>query len=144
MKILQYQESFGPVRWQEGFPKELEGLTPEEQLRCYAFSGYPSLAGISYRDLEAAVQDRTRYPEGLQPIPDYWYAIVRDGTVVGVALDRYTHDEKTFSWVVSGQMPLLPYESYESDSSSDNNGSGCKSGAWYTYLVCLPAGHTLW
>ena len=38
MKILEYDASFGEIAFPEGFEKELEGRSVEEQLRCFALT----------------------------------------------------------------------------------------------------------
>ena len=40
MKILEYDVSFGEIAFPEGFEKELEGRSMEEQLRCFALTEY--------------------------------------------------------------------------------------------------------
>ena len=144
MKILEYQDSFGEPRWQEGFIKELTGRPLEEQLRCFAFTKYFSLTETPYQDLEKKIRERSLYLEGTNPISEHWYVIVKNGMIVGVAHDEYAFDEDSMQWIVTGQETVLPYQGYVYDTSSDNNGSGYKERDWYKYLVCLPYDHTLW
>ena len=138
MEIMQYEDSFGPVKWQEGFEKELAGRSIEEQLRCFALTEYSWMCDIPYAELEKTIRQREYSLGGIHAVYDEWSAVVHNGMVVGVAYNRWDYGR------VIGKMPLLPYCGYVYDSSSDNNGSGYKTCDWYKYLVCLPYDHTLW
>lgn len=144
MKILEYDASFGEIAFPEGFEKELEGRSVEEQLRCFALTEYAGLTKVPYEELEQKIRGSRIYLEGTTPIPERWYVVVKNGTVVGVAWDRLEYDEVTREFNAVGQKVLLPYERYVCGSTSDNNGSGYKTRDWYNYLVCLPFDHTLW
>ena len=144
MKILEYQESFGKIEWQEGFAQELAGRTIEEQLRCFAFTEYKSLTEVPYKSLEEEIRKSSVYQNGTEPIPENWYVVVKDGVIVGVAHDVLAYDEEEKWWVSTGQKSVMPYQGYVYSSTSDNNGSGYKERDWYKYLVCLPYDHTLW
>ena len=136
MDIIQYQETFGPVRWQEGFEQELAGRTPEEQRRCYALTERRCLCDVPYRQVE-----ETARREGwkLEPVSDRWSVIMKEDTVAGFAYSVYRGLDRGIE-----KKPLLPYGGYVYDSTSDNNGSGYKTRDWYKYLVCLPCDHGLW
>lgn len=144
MQVIDYQESFGKIMWQEGFPKELAGRSLEAQLRCFAFTKHRHLTQIPYRELEKEARKESGYLEGITPIPERWYLIVKEGIVCGVAYDEYAFDQASGQWKTVGCRTILPYEGYKYDSTSDNNGSGYKTRDWYQYLVCLPYDHTLW
>ena len=144
MKITEYREEYGKIEWQEGFAAELEGLTVEEQLRCYAFTTYAYLKNIPYYAVEEEIRREGCMPEEIECIADRWYAVVRDGIVVGFAYDNYAYNEDTLQWEYTGKKAVLPYGKYMYDSTSDNNGSGYKTREWYKYLICLPREHTLW
>lgn len=139
MKTLNYEESFGIVNWQEGFEKELEGRSLEEQLRCFASTEYASHKSIPYAELEARIRSKEYYLRDISPIsPDYEF-IVRDGMIVGLVQHKYDSDGE-----YTGKDHILPYQCFVYDYDSDNNGSGYKTRIWYRYLVCLPHNHTLW
>lgn len=144
MKFLEYQASFGPVCWQEGYEQELAGLSVEAQWRCYAVTEYKTLTKVPYRELEQAIRESSVYTAGTMPVPERWYAVMKDGVMVGAGRDAYARDEMTGQWEVSGQKTLLPYEGYVYETTSDNNGAGYKEREWYRYLICLPSDHTLW
>ena len=144
MKYLEYQETFGPICWQEGYEQELAGKSAEEQWRCYAVTEYRALTKVPYRELEQAIRESSVYTAGTMPVPERWYAVMKDGVMVGAGRDTYARDEMTGQWEVAGQKTLLPYEGYVYETTSDNNGAGYKEREWYRYLICLPADHTLW
>lgn len=144
MNVLEYQESFGKVMWQEGFLKELAGRSPEAQVRCFAFTEYAHLAKIPYQELEQEIRKETRYLESIAPIPERWHLIVKDGIVSGAAYQKYEYDPASGAWKAAGFKTVLPYERYKYDSTADNNGAGYKTRDWYKYLLCLPYDHKLW
>lgn len=139
MEIMQYQDSFGAIRWQEGFEQELAGRSVEEQMRCYALTEHSLLTDVPYSELEEKIREHVYYRIGTHAVYDSWTAIVKDGLVVGVAYNDYGEYGR-----IIGKKPLMPYRGYVYDSTSDNNGSGYKERDWYKYLVCLPYNHTLW
>lgn len=139
MKIMEYEESFGPVRFQEGYEAQLAGLSIEEQVRCFALAESGYLTKVPYAELEETVKTIYYYSQTTKPVHDFWTVIVREGIVVGFARSEYAPRS---SRIV--QVPLLPYQGYVYDSTSDNNGAGYKEQDWYKYLVCLPRDHKLW
>lgn len=139
MKIMEYEESFGPVRFQEGYEAQLAGLTVEEQVRCFALAESGSLTDVPYTELEERVKTIYYYSQTTKPVYDTWTVIVREGIVVGFARQEYAPRSQRIV-----EVPLLPYRGYVYDSTSDNNGAGYKERDWYKYLVCLPRDHKLW
>jgi len=144
-ELVEYRETFGPVRWQAGFEEELKGLSIEAQAGLYAWSKRAILAkeDVSYKDIEALVESGEISRDALEPIQKDQRLIVRDGLVVGVALDEWKFDLETVQ-CTRHDLYILPYGRYVYNHTSDNNGAGYKETDWYKYLVCLPAGHELW
>lgn len=131
MEIIPYEETFGQVRFQEGYEAMLAGLTIEEQVRCFALTEYEFLTDVPCAELEERILLKTYYQERTHSVSPQWPVIVRDGIVVG-----FLHR--------SSGRPLLPYQSYIYDYTSDNNGAGYKERYWYKHLICLPCDHKLW
>lgn len=119
---LDYVPEMGEILWPDGFEAELEGKTPEEQLRCYAIAercyGQASFHLQKWADrIKGGIVEPLTGVEGIEKL------ILRNGKLVGVV-----------RW---GKV-CLPYSCVGESISSDNNGSGYKESETRSYLVCIP------
>jgi len=135
MEYIEYNEAFGPVKFQEGFEQELKGRSIEEQIHCYGWS-----VDISntkpYQTIEQLCEEDPWWRKHIEPAKR-GTPIVRDGLVVGFRVETCFRDDGDYFYI-------LPYEGYRYDCSEDNNGAGYKTRYWYKYLICLPFDHKLW
>jgi len=125
MKIVEYQESFGEVRFPEGFEASLRSRTLEEQMNCYrtTCSSTYSVTDYSQRTIKGGCCH-------IDKDSDVRALIVRDGLLVGVMM---CDDD--------GQIqPCLPEERVCTYYADDNNGAGSKCRIDYTWLICFPEG----
>lgn len=123
MKIVNYEERFGPVSFPEGFEQTLKGLPIEAQMNRYRTTARTSYAmtGWSERTCQSGYRK-------LENSPDVTALIVRDGILVGILIcNQYGRE-----------MPCLPEERVCTYYADDNNGAGSKTRIDYTYLVCVP------
>lgn len=139
MEIMEYQETFGKINFQDGFLESLKGKSIAEQIRCYALTEFLFLTTIPYTALEDLIKQQAFYLNQTHAVYSYWKAIVKDDIVVGFAYPEYGEYGKIIDYI-----PLLPYRGYVFDTTSDNNGAGYKERDWYEYLICLPENHSFW
>lgn len=124
MKIVNYEEKFGEVKFPEGFEETLKGLSVEEQIARYRMTRKDDYTVTGWKE-------RT-FREGYFPLdktPEVRAVILREGIVVGaLVLDHNDRETPCFAeeWICT----------YYSE---DNNGAGYKTRASYLYLACVPA-----
>lgn len=123
MKIINYEECFGEVRFPKGFPETIENLTIEEQMEHYRTTCYSlySMTNWSERKYEGSAIR-------IQKDSDVTGLIVKDGLLVGIMILDDTNRE----------VPCLAEESVCTYYACDNNGAGYKERIDYTYLICIP------
>ncbi len=122
MKIVEYRESFGEIKFPEGFEETLKGLSIEKQMDCYKTSSTSKFSMTGWRERTAQSYS------SLERTPDVKALIVKDGIIVGVMMLNDCGREEAC-------MPEDCVCTYYAD---DNNGAGSKTRIDYTYLVCVP------
>ena len=124
MKIVQYDPSFGPYTFPEGFEETLRGLTIEEQMSRYRTTEYSSVSATNWRE-------RT-YRGGYSRLDrcyDVRGLIVHGDLLVGIIVCNDNGRD----------IPCFPEERVCTYYADDNNGAGSKTRIDYVYLVCVPA-----
>ena len=124
MKIVQYEERFGPYTFPEGFGETLRGLSIEEQMDRYRTTEYSTISAANWRTRT----NRGGYSR-LDRCSDVRALIVHGELLVGaIVRDDDGRD-----------VPCFPEESVCTCYADDNNGAGSKTRIDYVYLVCVPA-----
>jgi len=124
MKTVNYEESFGEVKFPEGFEETLKGLPVEEQMRRYRMTRKDNYSVTGWKERS--------FREGyflLERTPEVTAIIVRDGIVVGAMV--LNHNDR--------ETPCFPEQWICTYYSEDNNGAGYKTRASYLYLACVSA-----
>ncbi len=122
MRIVSYEETFGPINFPEGFAERLEGRTLEEQMDCYRTTTFSRFHNTGWKS--------RRYDSAYSRLDrdaDVTALIVKDGTLVGIMVKNHNGREQ----------PCLPEGFVCTYYSEDNNGAGYKSRASYCHFVCV-------
>lgn len=123
MRIINYEETFGEIKFPEGFEELLTNLTIEEQMEYYRTTDYSYYSMTDWRNRTWSAGYRQ-----LEGNPYVSALIVKDGLLVGVMM---LNDCKR-------EVPCLAEERVCTYYDCDNNGAGYKERIDYTYLVCVP------
>jgi len=122
MKIVAYEESFGVIRFPDGFEETLQNLPLEEQMARYRTTGFRRIAATGWRERRfEGITMRLEKDDCVKAL------IVKDGILVGVMMEDDNGRE----------VPCMPEEGVCTYYGSDNNGAGYKERIDYTYLICV-------
>ena len=115
------------IKWIDGFPDCLKGLSLEEQLDHYVVTENSEYSRSSYGEVE-----KTQFTSGsFIPLKDYKCfegVIVKDGVVVGAMVSDYYHNTK---YLHPGRPQCLYW-------SIDADGTGSSSSDVYVHMYCVP------
>lgn len=123
MKMIPYEERFGPIPFPEGFAESLKGLSIEAQMNRYRTTEYSSYAMTDWRERTR----RSGYRK-LEDTREVTALIVKDDLLVGVMIENDCGRD----------IPCFAGERVCTYYADDNNGSGSKTRIDYTWLVCVP------
>ena len=122
MKIVNYEESFGAVRFPDGFEELLKGHTIEEQMEYFRTTCYTKYSVTDWKE-----RSFVGYALKIYKDRDVTGVIVKDGIIVGIMI--YNDNRR--------EVPCLAEENVCTYYASDNDGAGYKERIDYTYLICV-------
>lgn len=122
MKIVNYEERFGTIRFPDGFEELLKGLTVEEQMEYFRTTCVSKYSVTDWKE-----RSFVGYALKIYNDSDVTGVIVKDGIIVGIMI--YDDNRR--------EVPCLAEESVCTYYASDNNGAGSKERIEYTYLICV-------
>ncbi len=126
MKLVEYKEEYGEIKFPDGFEEKLLGKSIEEQAALYRINENVTISSYSYGELDGSNSvDCCFRPDEYQGCKAL---VVKDGTVVGVMLRSYNGSE----------VCCLPYQERVCTASlSEDDGTGSWEREDYAWLTCL-------
>lgn len=126
MKIINYEEEFGKIKFPEGFEQKLIGKTMEEQMECYRITESVSFTETACGEITSEELREKTYK--LEEYSKCVGLIVKGDMLVGVLIK---------GWPFDREIKCLPYEGVCTYYASDNEGSGTNDREDYAYLICV-------
>ncbi len=127
MDIIEYNESYGEIKFPEGFKEKLIGKPIEEQMELYRISESICFTNLSYGEITS--QHITKNTYKLDEYKNLRSLIVKDGLLVGVAIPSWS-DKTSVDF-------CLPYQRVCTYSACDDDGAGESDRDDYISLICI-------